>query len=191
MTRLTWLWALLVLVGMSQGPPAAARGAAATQGAAAAQAAPTAQQRTYVGQETCVGCHDTEGESIHKTAHGKAQIPGSPEADKGCESCHGPGSAHLDDPSVPDSIRRFAQIRPRDASDTCLTCHSRGNHTQWKGSMHDARNLSCITCHSVHSPKSDKSQLKAASIVDTCRRVIPRRSPSSSASATCRCARAR
>ena len=60
-------------------------------------------------------------------------------------------------------------MKPRDVSATCLTCHSRGNHTQWKGSMHDARNLSCITCHSVHSPKSEKSQLKAASIVDTCK----------------------
>jgi len=151
----SFLWALLMLLAMSPG-------------AHAAQGAP-AQPRTYIGQDTCIGCHDTEGESIHKTAHGKKQNPGSPEADKGCESCHGPGSAHLDDPSVPGSINRFAQMKPRDVSDTCLTCHSRGNHTQWKGSMHDARNLSCTTCHSVHSPKSEKSQLKAASIVDTCK----------------------
>jgi DmsE family decaheme c-type cytochrome len=132
-------------------------------------AAPAQQPRTYVGQDTCVGCHETEGASLHQTAHGKAQNPRSPEGEKGCESCHGPGSAHLDDPSKPDSIRRFQQMKPRDVSDTCLTCHTRGNHTQWKGSMHDARNLSCATCHSVHSPKSEKSQLKAASIVDTCK----------------------
>jgi DmsE family decaheme c-type cytochrome len=60
-------------------------------------------------------------------------------------------------------------MKPRDVSDTCLTCHSRGNHTQWAGGMHDARNMSCATCHSVHKPKSEKSQLKAVSIVDTCR----------------------
>ena len=108
-------------------------------------------------------------QAIHQTAHGKAQNPRTPEAGQGCESCHGPGSAHLDDPSKPDSIKRFPTMKPRDVSDTCLTCHSRGNHTQWKGSMHDARNLSCITCHSVHNPKSEKSQLKAVSIVDTCK----------------------
>jgi len=156
MKPLSFLWALALLLAISPG-------------AIASQGAQAPQQRTYIGQETCVGCHDTEGASIHQTAHGKKQIPGSPEADKGCESCHGPGSAHLDDPSVPDSIKRFTQMKPRDVSATCLTCHSRGNHTQWNGSMHDARNLSCTTCHSVHSPRSEKSQLKAASVVDTCR----------------------
>jgi len=111
MKPLSFLWALLMLLAMSPG-------------AHAAQGAQPAAQRTYIGQDTCVGCHDTEGTSIHQTAHGKKQIPGSPESDKGCESCHGPGSAHLDDPSVPDSIRRFGQIKPREASATCLTCHT-------------------------------------------------------------------
>ena len=34
--------------------------------------------------------------------------------------------------------------------------------------MHDARNLICVTCHSVHSPKAEHAQLKAASVTDTC-----------------------
>lgn len=127
-----------------------------------------AQGGNYVGEDTCVGCHDTEGKSIHQTLHGKAQNPRTPEGVRGCESCHGPGKAHVDDPSKPDSIRRFTTMTPRSVSETCLTCHSRGNHTQWKGSMHDARNLSCTTCHSVHSPKSEKAQLKAATPMDTC-----------------------
>jgi len=139
----------------------------ATPPVAQAPAAPT-QNRTYVGEDTCVGCHDAEGANLHRTAHGKAQNPRAPAGAHGCESCHGPGSAHIDDPSVPDSIRRFSSLKPRDVSETCLTCHSRGSHTQWKGSMHDARNLSCTTCHSVHSPKSEKSQLKTVSIVETC-----------------------
>jgi DmsE family decaheme c-type cytochrome len=153
MMPLLYLWAVLALM-------------TTPQAASPAQAPPSA--RTYVGEDTCVGCHDTEGKTLQQTLHGKAQNPHSPAAAKGCESCHGPGSAHVEDPSQPDSIRRFTTMKPRDVSDTCLECHSRGNHTQWKGSMHDARNLSCTTCHSVHSPKSDKSQLKAVSIVETC-----------------------
>jgi DmsE family decaheme c-type cytochrome len=51
---------------------------------------------------------------------------------------------------------------------TCLSCHSKGEHEQWQGSMHDARNLSCTTCHSVHSPKSEKAQLKTADATGTC-----------------------
>jgi DmsE family decaheme c-type cytochrome len=127
-----------------------------------------AQTGDYVGEATCIGCHDAEGQTFHQTLHGKAQNPRTPEATQGCESCHGPGKAHVDDPSKPESIRRFASIKPRDASEVCLTCHNRGNHLQWKGSMHDARNLSCVTCHSIHSPKSEKSQLKWATLTETC-----------------------
>jgi DmsE family decaheme c-type cytochrome len=129
-----------------------------------------AQSRTYVGTDTCIGCHDTEGNAFVHTLHGKAQNPRTPQAARGCETCHGPGSAHVDDPSQPDSIRRFPTLSPRDGSETCLSCHSRGSHTQWKGSMHDARNLSCVTCHSIHSPKSEKAQLKTATVIETCSR---------------------
>src|SRR6476646_7986225 len=117
MTPFLYLWGFLMLLAAPQG------------------AAPP-QERTYVGQDSCVGCHEAEGTGLHQTAHGKVQNPRAPAADKGCESCHGPGSAHIEDPSIPDSIKRFAQMKPRDVSDTCLACHSRGNHTQWKGSMH-------------------------------------------------------
>jgi len=126
------------------------------------------QAATYVGQDTCIGCHDAEGKQIHGTAHGKPENPRSPAAAHGCESCHGPGSAHVEDPSKPGSIKRFTTLSPRDASETCLTCHTRGAHMQWNGSMHDERNLSCITCHSVHSPKSETAQLKTATVVETC-----------------------
>jgi DmsE family decaheme c-type cytochrome len=131
-------------------------------------ASASAQTGNYVGEATCVGCHDAEGKTFQRTLHGKAQDPRTPEAAHGCETCHGPGEAHLDDPSKPGSIRRFRTLAPREVSETCLTCHNRGNHTQWKGSMHDARNLSCTTCHSIHSPASDKGQLKAATVMETC-----------------------
>jgi len=133
-----------------------------------APAQPPAPAGNYVGQDTCIGCHDIQGTTIQQTLHGKAQNPRTPQAGLGCESCHGPGKDHVDDPSKPGSIRRFAMMSPRDASAACLTCHSRGNHTQWRGSMHDARNLSCTTCHSVHNPASEKNQLKAANITATC-----------------------
>src|SRR5690348_5986959 len=134
-----------------------------------AGAAPaSAQTNGYVGEATCITCHDTEGKSFHQTLHGKAQDARTPAAQHGCESCHGPGKAHVDDPSKAGSIKVFTAMTPRDVSDTCLTCHSSGTHTQWKGSMHDARNLSCITCHSIHSPKSDKAQLKSATVIAMC-----------------------
>lgn len=127
-----------------------------------------AQSGNYVGEAKCIECHDAEGKSIHATAHGKAQNPRTPAAAHGCETCHGPGQAHLEDPSKPGSIRRFPKLAPRDVAATCLTCHNRGTHANWRGSAHDARNLSCITCHSVHSPKSETAQLVKANEIQLC-----------------------
>src|SRR5690349_15319812 len=115
MTLVLFVWGLLLLLGTPS---------------------PQAAPRTYVGQDTCIGCHDAEGASIHRTLHGKAANPNTPESGRGCESCHGPGSSHIEDPSKPDSIRRFQLMAPRDVSETCLACHTNGNHTQWKGSAH-------------------------------------------------------
>jgi DmsE family decaheme c-type cytochrome len=102
------------------------------------------------------------------TPHWKAAHPRSPAAGAGCESCHGPGEQHIADPGVETSIRRFDRIASRDASATCLSCHTRSTHALWQGSTHDARNLSCVTCHSVHAPESPSAQLKAATEVDLC-----------------------
>jgi DmsE family decaheme c-type cytochrome len=57
---------------------------------------------------------------------------------------------------------------PREASAVCTTCHNRGEHALWDGSQHDARGLTCATCHSVHHPKSREGQLKAANQPDLC-----------------------
>lgn len=127
-----------------------------------------AQSSDYVGNDTCTTCHESEGKSFHATPHGQKENVRTPAAARGCETCHGPGKAHTDDPSVPTSIRRYTSIKPRDASEMCVTCHNRGDHALWKGSMHEARNLSCVTCHSVHSPKSERAQLKTTSVVETC-----------------------
>jgi DmsE family decaheme c-type cytochrome len=137
----------------------------------APQAAPAgAQAGGYAGDDTCATCHDAEAKALSRTLHGKAQNPRTPSAQNGraCETCHGPGQAHAESGGDTSKIRRLTAVSPRDASAVCLTCHDRGDHANWKGSMHDARNLSCITCHSVHNPKSDKAQLKAASITETC-----------------------
>jgi DmsE family decaheme c-type cytochrome len=56
--------------------------------------------------------------------------------------------------------------------------------------MHESRNLSCVTCHSVHNPKSEVAQLKTATVTGTCVNCHKQKWPSCSASATCRFARA-
>ena len=129
-----------------------------------APAAPPAQAG-YVGSDTCLTCHDTQ--NLHGTAHGNARIPGSPAADKGCESCHGPGQQHVDD-DAKGHMLKFGALAPRDASETCVTCHNRTEHALWDSSAHNARNLGCLTCHSVHSPKSGTAQLVKNNQLEVC-----------------------
>jgi DmsE family decaheme c-type cytochrome len=127
----------------------------------------------YVGSDTCVGCHDDKEDSLTGTAHARAANPRSPAAAHGCESCHGPGQAHVDDDEK-GNIRKFAQLTPRQSAEACLTCHNRGNHAGWEGSAHDRRNLSCTTCHSVHDPQSSTRQLTKTTetaLCATCHRV--------------------
>jgi DmsE family decaheme c-type cytochrome len=129
-----------------------------------AQAAPPAG---YAGTDACVLCHDAEGKSIEHSKHGMSTNPRSPAATLGCESCHGPGQAHVDD-EAKGHIKKFGALKPSEINDTCLTCHNRGSHAAWVGSTHEARNLSCTTCHSVHHPVAAERQLVKATETALC-----------------------
>jgi DmsE family decaheme c-type cytochrome len=130
---------------------------------------PAAAGAELVGDdEACLTCHEQQKQGYSNTMHGRKEHPRAPAAKQGCESCHGPGSKHVDDPEVPGMIRAFTNDAPRDGNDTCLTCHSRGMHALWEGSAHDSRNVSCSSCHSVHAFKSERAQLKTVREMDTC-----------------------
>ena len=81
--------------------------------------------------------------------------------------CHGPGQAHVDDDAKGHMVS-IASMRPAEASATCLTCHNRGTHAGWQGSVHESRNLSCTTCHSVHAPAGAEHQLVKATETQLC-----------------------
>ena len=126
-----------------------------------------ALQSGYAGRDTCVTCHSDKGDALKGTPHAQAKNPRSPEAGHGCESCHGPGQAHVDD-DAKGHIRKFAQMRPGEINESCLACHNRGAHAGWEGSTHERRELSCTTCHSVHSPTSTSRQLVKATETQVC-----------------------
>lgn len=128
---------------------------------------PAAPPAGYAGSDTCATCHTTHDTGLKSSAHGKTANPRSPAATLGCESCHGPGQAHVDD-EAKGNIKKFSQLTAEESSAACLTCHNRGNHAAWEGSVHEARNLSCASCHSVHSPKSLSGQLAKSTETATC-----------------------
>ena len=127
-------------------------------GGDAARRRPRRQRRHRVRRpEACGTCHTGYEASIRSPKHGQANNERTPAVAFGCESCHGPGEAHVRIPRT--STVQFTSSRPKSRT-ACATCHNRGPHALWKGSQHESRNLSCVTCHSVHQPKSDKAQLK-------------------------------
>jgi DmsE family decaheme c-type cytochrome len=157
----------LVTVSRMESPVLAAGAPALPeQSRQAAPAAPPAAD--YVGNDTCLGCHEDTTRHLANTVHWKAANPRSPAAARGCESCHGPGSRHVEDPGDDSTIRKFSKMTPRDVSATCLSCHTKATHVLWDGSAHDSRNLSCATCHSVHNPVAERAQLKAATETALC-----------------------
>ena len=125
------------------------------------------QRRRATPAATPASCAIRRARRSRALPHGQANNPRSPAAGLGCESCHGPGQAHVDD-DAKGHIKKFAQLKADQASETCLTCHNRGEHAGWEGGAHAARNVSCTTCHSVHSYKSFAHQLKKETEVATC-----------------------
>ncbi len=144
--------------------PVAFAPAGAQQNKQAPKSPVAAEAATYVGAETCLECH--ENKKGDPTLHFRAADPRTPAATKGCESCHGPGSKHADDPEKVKPMQ-FDKVSAVEASATCTGCHTSGEHAFWANSKHEARNVSCTSCHSIHSPKGEK-QLKEASQVKLC-----------------------
>lgn len=128
----------------------------------------TTQPGGYAGEDTCLTCHTDMGKGYHDSAHGIAANPRAPRGQHGCESCHGPGAAHVEAGGDPSLIMRLAELPAREASDACLTCHARGAHAAWEGSAHDVRQLSCLTCHSAHAPAAPAALLTTASETTLC-----------------------
>jgi len=151
------LWIVAVATVPATTTPAVA---AVTTGAVA-----PAQDTGYVGEEMCLTCH--EDKSYNGTVHAFAADERTPKATHGCESCHGPGQAHVEGGGDKTQIKNPTALTPNEASELCTTCHDRKTHALWDGSQHDQRNVGCTTCHSVHAPKGEK-QLKTETQPELC-----------------------
>lgn len=158
--------ALAACVLLPAGAAQAAGSAAQAQPKAQPQAAATGE---FAGDEACLTCHQDMTKGYHGSAHGRAWDPRTPASTThGCETCHGPGKAHAEAGGDKTKIRSFKTMAASEGSATCTSCHNRGTHGMWDGSAHEQRNLGCISCHSVHSAKSERGQLAARNEQELC-----------------------
>ena len=113
----------------------------------------------FVGQDTCATCHADVVKKFGDNPHSRLALE---HAGKGvtCESCHGPGKAHVEGGGDVTKIRRFDKLSTKETDETCLGCHA-GAHPNFERSPHAKANVGCLDCHSVHASETPEHLLKA------------------------------
>ncbi len=127
----------------------------------------------FVDQALCVGCHALENEHWAHTVHARvfSSNPRTPLEEKGCQSCHGPGSEHVSDPFADGKIIGFTResgTPVETQTGACLQCHTGGDRIFWPGSPHETEDLSCSDCHNPMAEFSATRLQRNDSIVETC-----------------------
>src|SRR6266705_2190934 len=112
----------------------------------------------YAEPGTCATCHQEEAAALQATAHGKTGAT-TWDGIAGCESCHGPGAAHVEAGGDKTKIRNPGHLAAAELNAVCMTCHERGDRSHWTGSPHEGRGLTCTTCHSIHHAASPTTKL--------------------------------
>ena len=102
----------------------------------------------YVGSEKCAECHEEVTRDFRTATHARLKAPGDNAKNIGCESCHGPGSLHVNSGGANHTI-----INPQKSPEACFQCHLEvraqfqlpHRHPVLEGRM------SCSDCHNPHT----------------------------------------
>jgi DmsE family decaheme c-type cytochrome len=110
---------------------------------------------SYAGEEMCAACHDEQVTSIAASPHRVLSDESRPEAQRGCEACHGPGGAHAEESgTVFDGMQTFDAKNPAaQRSAPCLACHGGASKLHdFRSGEHALSGVACTDCHRIHAP---------------------------------------
>ncbi len=151
LAMLVWLWQPGMVDAQQKQAPAVVQHAVA------------AKPGEFAGAETCALCHADIAKKFSSNPHSQLALM---HGGKGvtCESCHGPGQAHVASGGDPTKILQLSKMSAKQIDTTCLGCHASA-HPNFLRSDHGKAGVGCTSCHSVHnsadSPSAEASLLKA------------------------------
>ncbi len=127
----------------------------------------TPDPNLYVGSQTCLACHEKEFNSVAETKHGKLEkISSWKDKVTSCESCHGPGKAHVDADGDITKIISFKNKDSKTISETCLSCHAgKEAHNNFRRGEHWRNNIGCTDCHTAHGPEHKNARADSISLI--------------------------
>lgn len=129
--------------------------------------------------QQCLECHDFGPESpVHPLLGGSHGIAGDSQemaGRRGCEDCHGVSTEHS---RAPTNIAPTVSFGPRWTTtsaaqdEQCLACHEENIAADWQNSLHMLDNLTCVTCHDIHSAQDKVLMAKQqAQVCTVCHKV--------------------
>ena len=164
LVMIPWLW---VSVPIDAAQP--------KQAPAVVQQAAADKPGAFAGEATCAVCHVDIAKKFSSNPHSELALM---HGGKGvtCESCHGPGQAHVESGGDPTKILQLDKMSPKQLDTTCLTCHASA-HPNFLRSEHGKAGVSCTSCHSIHglaAATSAAAPTPAAGSTDKKAQLAPR-----------------
>lgn len=144
----------------------------------------------YAGSKECEQCHDKIYKDFATADHSRLIAAGTNAINAGCESCHGPSSAHAQSGGEVKPPYSFASGRPagssygarvavdpaRSVENVCYQCHNdvRGRFNLPSHHPLPEGRMSCTECHSPHKASIYKAGGTAwSSEQESCLRCHP------------------
>ena len=136
---------------------------------------PPAPPDSYIGVQLCRACHPAIAATFAQTKMGRLFLnaPRNAKERHACETCHGPGKAHMQAGGGrgKGGMITFARNDPTPVAvrnAICLDCHAKGDRLFWAGSAHASSDVACTSCHRVMDNVSHANNLAKVNEIETC-----------------------